>query len=139
MEHASKVDEAILKELNRGHTVRPFDYPTLPSFHCPPLGAARKKDGSIRVILDLSSPQGFSVNDGISKDSYSVTYSSFDDAIDMVRELGRDCFLAKLDIKHAFRLCPVHPDDWYLLGYKWQGRYFLMLFFPSVDGRHRLL
>ncbi|XP_057312156.1 uncharacterized protein LOC130653651 [Hydractinia symbiolongicarpus] len=130
MVHASKVDEAILKELNRGHTVGPFDCPPLPSFHCSPLGAAPKKDGSIRVILDLSSPQGFSVNDGISKDSYSVTYSSFDEAIDMVRELGRDCFLAKLDIKHAFRLCPVHPDDWYLLGYKWQGRYFFDVVLP---------
>ena len=33
--------------------------------------------------------------------------------------------MGKLDIKHAFRLCPVHPADWCLLGYKWDGRYFV--------------
>ena len=27
-------------------------------------------------------------------------------------------------------LCPVHPDDWLLLGYCWQGRYFFDLYLP---------
>jgi len=32
--------------------------------------------------------------------------------------------MAKVDIKHAFRLCPVHPADWPLLGYSWLNRFF---------------
>ena len=35
--------------------------------------------------------------------------------------------MAKLDIKHAFRLCPVSPVDWNLLGTHWEGFYFIEL------------
>ena len=38
--------------------------------------------------------------------------------------------MAKIDIKHAFRLCPVHPDDWPLLGFKWLGNYFFDVCLP---------
>lgn len=129
IEYETKVDEAILKELNRGHTVGPFASPPF-KLHCSPLGAAPKKDGTVRVVLDLSSPHGHSVNDGITKEDYSVSYSSFDDAVEMVKRLGRNCYMAKLDIKHAFRLCPVHPSDWHLLGYKWKGRYLFDVVLP---------
>eukprot|EP00111_Clytia_hemisphaerica_P014519 TCONS_00042745-protein len=44
--------------------------------------------------------------------------------------MGRGCFMAKVDIKHAFRLCPVHPDDWPMLGYKWLGKYFFDIRLP---------
>ena len=60
------VQQAIDKELIRGHTGGPFDDPPFPFTHCSPLGAAEKSDGSVRLILDLSSPRGDSVNDGIS-------------------------------------------------------------------------
>ena len=45
----------------------------------------KKKDPTFRIILDLSSPHGESVNDGIDKLEYSVQYQSFDDAVDLVR------------------------------------------------------
>ena len=32
--------------------------------------------------------------------------------------------MAKVDIKSAFRLCPVYPSDHHLLGMKWKGQYF---------------
>ena len=38
--------------------------------------------------------------------------------------------MAKIDVKHAFRLCPVHPDDWPHLGYKWLGKYFCDIRLP---------
>ena len=38
--------------------------------------------------------------------------------------------MAKLDIKHAFHLCPVHPSDWPYLGYKWLDQYFVDLRLP---------
>ena len=119
------VTAAIVKELQRGHTSGPFVSPPLDALHCSPLGAVPKKDGTHRIILDLSSPRGYAVNEGISKEEYSVTYSSFDDAVVLVQALGPDCFMSKLDIKHAFRLCPVRPDQWGLLGYFWEGFFFI--------------
>ena len=40
--------------------------------------------------------------------------------------------MAKVDIRHAFRLCPVRPQDYRLLGMFWQGSYY-------VDTRLNLL
>ena len=100
------VSSAIAKEVNRGHTAGPFESSPFASLHCSPLGAVPKKDGSHRLILDLSSPRGSSINEGISPDLYSVKYSNFDDAVTLVTTVGANCFMAKLDIKHAFRLCP---------------------------------
>ena len=47
-----------------------------------------------------------------------------DDAIEIIMRLGRGCLLAKTDIRNAFRLCPVHPDDYHLLGITWMGHYY---------------
>ena len=32
--------------------------------------------------------------------------------------------MAKLDVKSAFRLCPVRPSEHHLLGMHWQGQYY---------------
>lgn len=68
------------------------------------MGAVPKKDGSIRIILDLSAPHGTSVNNGIPSEFFSVKYSSFDDAVSLVKSLGHghSCFMAKIDIKMHF-------------------------------------
>ena len=34
---------------------------------------------------------------------------------------GRGCLLVKADIKEAYRMVPVHPEDQYLLGVQWKG------------------
>ena len=119
------VCSALIKELERGHTSGPFRLPPFHTLHCSPLGAVPKKDGTHRIILDLSSPRHQSINDGISHDEFSVKYSSFDDAVDLVRQLGVRCEMGKLDIQHAFRLCPVNPSDWPLLGMLWGNHYFI--------------
>ena len=119
------VTKAIKKELLLGHTSGPFETAPFPITHCSPLGAVQKSDGSTRIILDLSSPRSQSVNDGISKNEFSVSYSRLDDALKMLLRLGPECFLAKLDLAHAFRNLPVRPQDWPLLCYKWGGKFFV--------------
>ena len=52
----------------------------------------------------------------MSKNELSVTFSKFDDAADLVRKLGKGACIAELDVKHAFRIIPVDPQDWDLLG-----------------------
>ena len=125
LQNPKPVSEAIRKELSRGHTSGSFEHPPFEPFHCSPLGAVPKKDGSYSIILDLSSPGGLVVNEGISRESYSVKCASFDDAVAMVQAMGSVTFMAKLNIRHAFRLCPVQPDQWGLLGFCWQDRFFV--------------
>ena len=120
----AQVTEAILKELTRGHTSGPFPYPPFTHTHCSPIGSAPKPDGSVRLILDLSSPRGQSVNDGISKEEFTCSYSKFDDAVSIVLHLGQGAVMGKIDIKHAFRICPVAPEQRPLLCFEWLGNFF---------------
>ena len=124
------VSKAIQTELQRGHTAGPFLSPPFTRFHCSPLGAVPKPDSSIRLILNLSSPRGEAINEGISQEKFSVIYSRFDDAVDIVRDIGPSAFMGKLDVKHAFRLCPVRPQDFPLLGFHWLNRYYFELRLP---------
>ena len=39
--------------------------------------------------------------------------------------MGRRAQLSKLDIKDAYRIVSVHPEDWPLLGMYWKGQYFM--------------
>ena len=38
--------------------------------------------------------------------------------------------MAKTDLKSAFRLIPIHPDDWNLLGIYWQSQYYVDMYLP---------
>ena len=71
--------------------------------------------------MDLSSPEGFSINDAISEDLCSVSYASLDHAVRMAKSMGRGTLLAKLDLKEAYRAVPVHPSDQRLLAVSWSG------------------
>ena len=41
-----------------------------------------------------------------------------------IKLAGPGFFLAKTDIKNAFRIIPIHPRDYHLLGIKWNGSYY---------------
>ena len=76
---------------------------------------------SWQLIVDLSHPPGFSVNDSIPKDLCSLHYVTINDTINQIAKLGSGTLLAKADIKSAFRLLPVHLADRHLLQMAWNG------------------
>ena len=124
------VQDAIDKEVTRGHTSGPFPYPPFPDTHCSPIGSAPKKDGTARLVMDLSQPHGSAINDHIDKEQFSASYSHFDEALDLLNFGGRGSLLAKLDIKHAYRLLPVRPDQWHHLCYCWEDEYYVDTVLP---------
>ena len=70
--------------------------------------------------MDLSSPNGGSVNDGISRELSSCQYTSIMVAAQRVLKLGKEALLAKMDIKQAYRNISVAPENWHLLGFQWE-------------------
>ena len=104
-------------ELGRLHALPSLPHLSPPLLQISPFGAIPKKDkpDKWRLIVDLSSPKGYSVNDAIASEQCSVSYTSVDRAVDFVRHLGEGCLLAKLDLKEAYRAVPVHPSDQRLL------------------------
>lgn len=117
--------DIIKEEVAAGRVAGPFKQPPLPSLRCSPIGLIPKHSSAkFRLIHHLSWPHGNSVNDGISPDAARVAYTSFDRVIESIVRLGRGALLAKADVKSAFRLLPIHPDDYQLLGFKFEGSYY---------------
>ena len=56
------------------------------------------------------------MNNGISSDHTSVSYATISDAIRHIKAAGRGCLLAKTDVNNAFRIIPIRPLDYSLLG-----------------------
>ena len=48
----------------------------------------------------------------------------------MTARLGPLAELGKVDIKNAFRLLPIHPGDFELLGFKFRNEYYIDKFLP---------
>ena len=122
--HPTFISEHLSACVADGQTAGPFDIPPFTNFMSSGLGVVPKKNGKLRLIHHLSAPVARSINDGIDKEDYSLHYVTVDDAIEIIMRLGRGCLLAKTDIRNAFRLCPVHPDDYHLLGITWMGHYY---------------
>ncbi|XP_041464356.1 uncharacterized protein LOC121415240 [Lytechinus variegatus] len=117
--------DKIQKEISLGRIAGPFQNPPFPNFRCSPIGLVPKRTpGEFRLIQHLSAPRGQSVNEFINSDLCSVSYTSFDEAVNLVSRLGQGAFMGKADIKSAFRLLPVHPSDFELLGFCVDGEYF---------------
>ena len=127
----SVIDDYLHTELAKGRVAGPFSSPPLLHLHISRFGVIPKKHqpGKWRLILDLSSPDGHSVNDGIRKDPFTVQYMKVDDIIDGIMSLGRGTLLEKFDVESAYHI-PIHPNDRYLLGMQWQGNYFVDMALP---------
>lgn len=70
----------------------------------------------------LSAPTGQSI-DIISPEQYTLHYATVDDGGHLLTKLGEGAMLAKVNLRSAFRMIPVHREDWQLLGMQWRGLY----------------
>ena len=93
------------------------------SMHVSPLMVRDKPNSNKKhTIMDLSWPKGFSVNHGVSKNTYLYTYftlhyPSVDHITQTIRDLGPNAILYKIDISRAFRHLRIDPGDLDLLGF----------------------
>ena len=119
------MDQKLQKEAKLGRIAGPFTDPPFQNMVFSPLGLQPKKaQGQFRVIHHLSFPKGRSVNDGIPELYSSVKYASVGQAIHNIVQIGTGAYLAKTDIQSAFRIVPVSPSDYPLLGFKWRGQFY---------------
>ncbi|XP_060562711.1 uncharacterized protein LOC132722259 isoform X1 [Ruditapes philippinarum] len=120
------VQAKINKEINARRMAGPFVDKPMPNLIVSPIGLVPKKiKGEFRLIHHLSFPEGESVNDYIDKKFCSVSYTNFDEAVAMIQNLGRHCYLFKMDLKNAFRLLPIRPEDFEVLGLKFKSLYYI--------------
>ena len=124
--HREVVETYLQGEQEGSRVLGPFRKDLMPEVHVSPFGVIPKSEpGKWRLIVDLSSPEGGSVNDGIRRDLCSLSYLSIDEVVSWVVQLGRGAMMAKFDLKAAYRNVPVHPDDRHLLGMVWDDQLFV--------------
>ena len=125
-EHPEAVDHKIDEELRLGRIAGPFTDPPFAQFKCCPLALREKSTpGSYRLLHNLSYPyDDRSVNLSITQEHKTVKYATLSDAVHQIQELGPGCYLAKSDIKNTFRIVPLHPSQYTLMGFKWRDRYY---------------
>lgn len=105
------VEQQIKTELEEGRYIIVEEKPLIISA----LGAIVKDSGKVRLIHDASQPQHTSLN------SYATIYDKISlDTINHAEELIRPgYFLAKIDLKSAYRSVLIHPSQYKLTGLKW--------------------
>ena len=118
-----KVSAIIAADVAAGKKAGPFDSQPFPFFSSSPIGAVPKKNGKIRVIHHLSYPFGGDSINAETIDEYQEL-GRFDDASNAIRAMGPGCLLIKLDVEAAYKQVPVRREDWPLLGFMWQGKWY---------------
>ena len=116
------IDDYIKTEMQNAAIIGPFESNPF-SLDCvvSPLQVVIKDSTSKpSIVHDLSFPERFSVDDGISNDTF--LNDSFelrlDRLIEFIREKGFCCHIFKTDLRRAFRQIPVDPADIPLLGFQ---------------------
>ena len=119
------VHHKLASEIALGRIAGPFAECPFTNLQCSPIGLIPKRDpNSFRLIQHLSFPVDNTINDFIDRDLCAVHYASFDNAVALALSAGEGAWLAKADIKSAFRLLPICPDDYELLGFSFQGMFY---------------
>ena len=119
------VQQMIASECDLGRVSGPFLCPPFDNLIVSPLGMVPKKEaGAFRLIHDLSFPKQDSINFFIPREYCSVVYEDYDYFVSMLARMAQGCYIAKADIESAFRIIPISPLDYHLLGFMMDNQYF---------------
>ena len=124
-DHLSVINAHLKNEVLCGRVAGPFSSPPFTDLLIIHFGVVPKNNqpGKWCLILDLSSPDGHSVNDGIPKITFSIQYVIVDAFIDGIIARGHGTLLAKFDVASAYCNAAIHPLDCPLLDMKWREKY----------------
>ena len=132
------IEECIKKERNRGAICGPFqEIPFSSRVGVSPLSTREKRETTDhRVLMDLSWPEGQSVNSGISKDQFmgfsaKLTFPTIDAIAKRVAELNGKAWLFKVDLASYFRQLPLDPGDYSLMCFTWQNSIYFDVVSPQ--------
>lgn len=130
--YPAHIEEFIATERKYHALIGPFDKPPFsPWMRQSPMMTRPKKDSSKRrVIIDLSYPEGLSVNDGIDINciygrNSTYTLPSINDLTAYVVNFGQSAWLWKADLQRAYRQLRIDPIDTPLFGLQFNNRVYV--------------
>ena len=122
-------------ELEQRRILGPYDSLPTDSLVISPLYVIPKSTpGKFRLIHDLSYPKGNSVNDHINDERKSVVYCSLLEVAEVILKSPEQLYMAKVDLRDAYRIVPIHKDDWKYLGMRYKDKYLVDTTLPMGLG-----
>ena len=128
IEYGRQTSDAIATWVRKGFVYGPVERSEVPAdakingIMCVP-----KPNGAVRVINNLSAPEGRSVNEGINSDEFPAPMSSTVKWLRILNKAGRGCWIFKCDWADAYKHLAVCDDDIALQWFSWLGKYFAEL------------
>ena len=121
-----KVTDAIADWLEKGFAYGPVPWSEVPpSAKFSGIMTRAKPTGSVRIILNLSSPKGSAVNEGINNQEFPAVMSSTTKWLRALWAAGRNCWISKTDWSDAYKHCAVREEDLPLQWFSWLGMNFM--------------
>ena len=102
-----------MKEVELHRFAGPFEHIPFREYVQNPAGLVAKANGQTRLIFHLSYDfhDYKSINHYTPKEQCLVKYRDFDQAVRLCTNAGRGAYMAKSDMKSAFRHLPIRPID----------------------------
>ena len=135
-ENGPQVTDAIADWLAKGFAYGPVPLEEVPDdAKFSGIMTRPKPTGSVRIILNLSSPMGNSVNEGIDKNHFPTAMGSTSRWLACLHKAGKRARFCKIDWSDAYKHIAVHSDDTNLQWFQWCGMAFkeLCLIFGGVS------
>lgn len=90
-----------------------------------PIRVIPKDENKFRLIRNLSFPEGASLNDAIVEEAKTVKFPTHAQIAQRICKEGRGCYIARQDLRDAYRQLKMRQSDTKFLGYKYLGRYLI--------------
>ena len=125
------VEDLIEKEKSKGYIIGPYSTPPFDIYRINPISIAYKKyaiQKKPRFVLDQSAPRNndehISINDLISKEEFSLTYTKIEEAVKIIQQLGKNSYLCKTDLIDAFKQIDLKREFIPFQGFRWKGKFY---------------
>ena len=124
-QNGPQVTDAIGSWIKKGYVYGPVEEDEVPAnAKINSILTRTKPNGAVRVILNLSAPEGCSVNDGIDIDNFPAFMSSTGAWLKVLNECGKDCWIMKIDFADAYKQITGVEEDTELQWFEWGGEIF---------------
>lgn len=132
LQHLEVIENYFQKELLQEQIWGPFPPHLAPSVHINHFGVIpnKRQPGKRQLITDLSFPEGASINDAIDPALCPLKYITVNQVAQQAILLGKGSLIAKIDIKAAYRLILVAPQQRHFLGMSWKNQIYVDSMLP---------
>jgi hypothetical protein len=125
LKFAAEVTDTIASWVKQGFVCGPFKNPPVSNFRVNPLVAV-DQDDKVRLVMNVSLPEGASFNSNIDQQKIEKVFMSSAREVSFVlAETGHGAIMSKMDKKDAYKIIPAPIEDLRLQGFKWLGMYFV--------------